>query len=59
MCLIMKRSFFQLVINTFYCFQCGRNDLVLQQTLTLVERAQSLAPNSAEFQTEVSTCTCE
>ena len=55
----MKRSFFQLVINTFYCFQCGRNDLVLQQTLTLVERAQSLAPNSAEFQTEVSTCICE
>ncbi|CAH3123731.1 unnamed protein product [Pocillopora meandrina] len=32
---------------------CGRNDLVLQQTLTLVERAQSLAPNSAEFQTEL------
>ncbi|CAH3021819.1 unnamed protein product [Porites evermanni] len=32
---------------------CGRNDLVLQQTLTLVERAQSLAPNNAEYQTEL------
>jgi len=31
---------------------CGRNDLVLQQTLTLVERAQNLAPNNAEYQTE-------
>ena len=26
---------------------------MLQQTLTLVERAQSLAPNNAEYQTEV------
>ncbi|KAK2562076.1 Tetratricopeptide repeat protein 21B [Acropora cervicornis] len=32
--------------------ECGRNDLVLQQTLTLVERAQNLAPNNAEYQTE-------
>ena len=28
--------------------------MVLQQTLTLVERAQNLAPNNAEYQTEVS-----
>lgn len=32
---------------------CGRNDLVLQQTLTLVERARSHAPNNAEYQTEL------
>ncbi|EDO49516.1 predicted protein, partial [Nematostella vectensis] len=32
---------------------CGRNSLVLQQTVTLIDRAQSLAPADAEYQIEL------
>uniref|UniRef100_A0A8D0FX90 Tetratricopeptide repeat protein 21B n=1 Tax=Strix occidentalis caurina TaxID=311401 RepID=A0A8D0FX90_STROC len=33
--------------------ECGRNQLILQHTLTLVERAFDLASNNAEFATEL------
>ncbi|KXJ11499.1 tetratricopeptide repeat protein 21B [Exaiptasia diaphana] len=32
---------------------CGRNNLVLQQTHTMMERAKSLSPNNAEFLIEI------
>ncbi|XP_020612885.1 tetratricopeptide repeat protein 21B-like [Orbicella faveolata] len=48
-----RNSFLYHDLSQAFSRLCGRNDLVLQQTLTLVERAQSLAPNNAEYQTEV------
>ncbi|XP_062519917.1 tetratricopeptide repeat protein 21B-like isoform X2 [Corticium candelabrum] len=39
-------------LSQCFCRVAGRQPLVLQQTLTLVERAQSLAPRNAEYATE-------
>ena len=38
-----------------YCLQSGENALVLQQTITLVERAISLAPLNSHYIIEVYT----